>query len=54
MSLFFKGPDIIGCKQVLREATLLCGPEVDTSFIQGEGVDPKKKKGRYVTHQKKT
>ena len=29
-----------------KEATLLCGPDLDTSFTQGKGADQKKKKKR--------
>ena len=32
-----------------REAILLCGPDLDTSFTQGKGTDPKKKKKKKNT-----
>ena len=34
-----------------REATLLCGPNLDTSFTQGKGADQKKKKKKHMAIQ---
>ena len=33
-----------------REATLLCGPNLDTSFTQGKGADQKKNTWLYKYH----